>query len=146
MIHVTLACHCGSDRTARFLGERLYIHYGYNRDGFNRIMTVLLSWLYTLVTDFARALLTTVKVANSVAGSLACNFAVAFVNPPNGWLRRCGGRRPRRRRQVQPIRRQAAAVPRGLRRRRPHALHAGDRPRLCAHAPARGHDGRGQRD
>jgi len=31
--------------------------------------------------NFARALLTTVKVANSVAGSLACIFAVAFVNP-----------------------------------------------------------------
>jgi len=34
------------------------------------------------VTEFARALLTTVKMANSVAGWLACIFAVAFVNPP----------------------------------------------------------------
>jgi len=47
------------------------------------LVGILLSWLYNIFTDFARALLTTVKVANSVAGSLACNFAVAFVNPPS---------------------------------------------------------------
>jgi len=34
------------------------------------------------VTEFSRALLTTVKMADSVAGWLACIFAVAFVNPP----------------------------------------------------------------
>ena len=48
------------------------------------VLVGILSWLYNLLTDFARALLTTVKVTNSVAGSLACNFAVAFVNPPTG--------------------------------------------------------------
>ena len=47
------------------------------------LVGILLSWLYNLLTDFARALLTTVKVADRVAGSLACNFAVAFVNPPS---------------------------------------------------------------
>ena len=51
------------------------------------LVGILLSWLYSILTNFARALLTTVKGANSVAGSLACIFALAFVNPPIGTRR-----------------------------------------------------------
>jgi len=38
------------------------------------------------VPEFAQALLTTVKMANSVAGWLARIFEVAFVNPPGVWV------------------------------------------------------------